>query len=53
MPMPLDALYLAYPKPCRNIGTIPAVADALSPKSRHLVLMGGGEGTKCKVACEH
>lgn len=53
MPVPLDALYVAYPKPCRNIGTTPVVADALSPKAHHLVLMGGGEGTKCKVAREY
>lgn len=53
MPVKLSALYVAFPKPCRNVGTIPAVAASLTPKVRHLVLMGWGEGTKCKVACEH
>lgn len=53
MPMALSVLYVAFPKPCRNIGTTPAVAASLTPKAHHLVFMGGGEGTKCKVACEH
>lgn len=45
MPVTWIALYVAFPKPCRNIGTTSAGAATLSPRALHFVLLGGGEGT--------